>query len=62
MTIWIDTKRLGLGLIGGDKSPSDGNYPFTKELTEAYRLPEPFHNNHCYTVEILATQPYWAAR
>ena len=48
--------------MGGDKSPSDGNYPFTKELTEANRLPEPFHNNHCYTAEILATQPYWAAR
>ena len=55
--------RVGLRVMArGDKSPSDGNYPFTKELTEAYRLPEPFHNNHCYTVEILATQPYWAAR
>ena len=53
---------LNVRVRRGDKSPSDANYPFTKELTEANRFPEPFHNNHCYTVEILGTQPYWAAR
>ena len=54
-----ETRQDAVGTVerlGGDKSPSDGIYPFTKELTEADQLPEPFHNNHCYNVKIFTSR------